>query len=195
MVSPVQLQNQARMHRFKSKTELLTAFEKITLSKSRNGRGGQSSKADNKGASSNALGKFYKDRSKIQQKPVRCYNCGKIGHWAKECQQKQREKSVCFNCGEKGHTIQGCVKNIEIKNANTQVNYVNETLSDDEEFKKTVTYESSKLGLEYSVKLETLVVSFMVLIIASYLYRVCNVKVYIQLERMRKENLFIYTYM
>ena len=43
---------------------------------------------------------FYTGR-----REVKCYECGKMGHYARECQSK---KDNCGNCGGRGHTSRQC---------------------------------------------------------------------------------------
>ncbi|XP_036148576.1 uncharacterized protein LOC114254896 [Monomorium pharaonis] len=150
-IADTQLQNQARIQRFKSKAELLAAFEKITISdwKNRSGRNVQNQKTGSRTTTPSSSEKTDKDISKGPPKIVRCYNCDKTGHWAKECQLPAREKGACFSCGETGHVVKDCTKG--------QVNYVHEMSSQEEEFKQLVTYKLSNSKVSYTFQLETLI--------------------------------------
>ncbi|KYM96866.1 Gag-Pol polyprotein [Cyphomyrmex costatus] len=99
------LRNQARMHRFGEKAELLEAFEQVTLrpeNKNRPGKGNIVSKTENK--------QLSKPKDTEQRRESKCYNCNKTGHLAKNCDKPKRKKGSCFECGSMEHRAQNCDK-------------------------------------------------------------------------------------
>lgn len=214
-----QLQNQARLQRFKNKADLLSAFEMITISDPRSHNSMiTTNKAEHKTGRSTlgdkedkAKGKEDKNKDKVTKKQIRCFNCGKNGHWAKECQQEPREKGACFKCGEMGHTIKDCPKN-----SKNQINYVYD-VSSTGDFKKVVTLKGADPKVDFSIKLEALIntgspISF---IKAKYIPSNCiqemgkssmkfcgindsqlrilgNIKVQVELDSVKKDDLIVY---
>ncbi|XP_011873545.1 PREDICTED: uncharacterized protein LOC105565169, partial [Vollenhovia emeryi] len=101
------LRNQARMQRFKTKEDLMRAFEQIKLrpeNKNRQGRYGERSrdKTEEKPPSKSKEGE--------QRQGSKCYNCNKEGHIAKNCDKARRERGSCYECGSTDHLVRDCKK-------------------------------------------------------------------------------------
>lgn len=47
-------------------------------------------------------------KSEEWRRPVRCFQCGKIGHISKACKSRRATQLRCFLCGEEGHIVRNC---------------------------------------------------------------------------------------
>lgn len=160
-ITNTQLRNQARMQQFKSKDELLTAFENINLSENKN-RTEQDSKAwtkDFKGGRAQAkketspkreasMRKETEEGSSATQAKPRCFNCSKFGHMSRDCKLPKRERGACFKCGEKGHMIGDCTGKVNVE----QINYVcTAEANNDFQGKVTLKFNNSQMKCEVTV--------------------------------------------
>ncbi|XP_054015387.1 uncharacterized protein LOC128896206 [Hylaeus anthracinus] len=99
------LRNQARMYRFAESSELLEAFEKISLKPRTN----KNVVVDKRIMASPRSSGNTCAVNPLQ--PVRrCYNCNGEGHLADSCLKPKRERGSCFSCGEQGHGYLKCPK-------------------------------------------------------------------------------------
>ncbi|XP_036141752.1 uncharacterized protein LOC105830451 [Monomorium pharaonis] len=106
-IPEIPLRNQARMHRFETKENLLRAFKQIKLrpeNKIRLGRHGE--KPGDKVEEKTPL----KSKEVEQRRVSRCYNCNKEGHMARECDKTKRERDSCYECGATDHVMRDCKK-------------------------------------------------------------------------------------
>ncbi|XP_053994072.1 uncharacterized protein K02A2.6-like [Hylaeus volcanicus] len=99
------LRNQARMYRFAESSELLEAFEKISLKPRTN----KNVVVDKRIMASPRSSGNTCAVNPLQ--PVRrCYNCNGEGHLADSCLKPKRERGSCFSCGDQGHGYLKCPK-------------------------------------------------------------------------------------
>ncbi|XP_011859156.1 PREDICTED: uncharacterized protein K02A2.6-like [Vollenhovia emeryi] len=102
-IPDTRLQNQARIMNFSSKTDLLKAFEKITLDAKRSSDSKQK-KDGLKSSQSKA------ETSSTKGRTVKCYKCQAVGHIATQCKQSTTPstKRACYVCGSAGHLARDC---------------------------------------------------------------------------------------
>ena len=106
-IPDVHLRQQAKMLKFQKCTDLLAAFENITLEQSTPVQKTITNKPVQQGPSTNSV---------TQSTQPKCYNCKKFGHRSTECKKPKREKDSCFECGNMEHQVKNCPK---IKPAST----------------------------------------------------------------------------
>lgn len=109
------LRDQARMQRFKSKEDLLFAFEKITLSKksymssqNKDIRRDSIKTATSENDNNKENKSETKDTRFVDKNKKKCYNCGLFGHMSNQCKKEKRPKGSCFRCGSTDHIIVNC---------------------------------------------------------------------------------------
>lgn len=94
------LRNQARIQQFRNKSDLLSAFNKISLKDEFKAKHENKTSAP-KGSNSETTSK---DKKSTKPSPsFCCFNCIKHGHAAAECQLPKRHAGACFKCFEMGH--------------------------------------------------------------------------------------------
>lgn len=144
------LRNQARMHRFEGKEDLLKAFEQITLRpENKNRRGNVVGKSDNRQQS--------KVKETEQRRENKCYNCNQMGHLAKNCDKPKRERGSCFECGSTDHRVRDCNQKKQMtsssgtsqkKEADGQISNVAVHREHDNEYLKQVEIQINANGLD-----------------------------------------------
>lgn len=97
-----QLRDQARILRFHSGTDLLEAFEKITLD---NRKSNDRERKVNITSSSTSDAK--PNRSSLV-KQLKCFNCQETGHISPNCGKPKRPFGACFECGSTSHQRNEC---------------------------------------------------------------------------------------
>lgn len=103
-IADMRLQNQARIMNFQSKSELLRAFEKISLETKRSG--------DPKLKKDGLKLSGAKAETSTKGKTIKCYRCQETGHVATHCGRPAATTSVgkrtCFVCGSSEHLARDC---------------------------------------------------------------------------------------
>jgi len=118
------LRDQARIHRFMDKSDLLEAFEKVTL------RGGPETRAASSGNIGNSKEKASFKSKKIETKKEtevtpgsrRCHSCGASDHLFANCPTKSKGVK-CFECREYGHYAGQCPKKSSAKKDSCDVSH------------------------------------------------------------------------
>lgn len=157
-IANVQLRNQARLQQFDTKSDLLAAFENISLSDSKCGpeREAKTGNKDQKGIHTakreESPKKSAAEASNVALAKPRCFNCSKFGHMSKDCKLPKREKGTCFKCGEKGHVISECTGKAEAN----QINCVDSAWMDND-FQKRVKLMLINSSLNCEVELKALI--------------------------------------
>lgn len=114
------LQNQARMHRFDGKDELLRAFEQIKLVSERKMKQSRENSVVESAKFKQEKPVFGR-RSDGKVEERRCFNCYQLGHHMKDCSKPIREKGTCFECGEAGHLARDCQQKKKKMSQSTEV--------------------------------------------------------------------------
>jgi len=118
------LRDQARIHRFTDKTDLLEAFEKVTL------RSGPETRPASSGNIGNSKKKASFKSKKIEMKKEaevtpgsrRCHSCGASDHLFANCPTKSKGIK-CFECREYGHYAGQCPKKSSAKKDSCDVSH------------------------------------------------------------------------
>lgn len=109
-IPEIPLRNQARMHRFGTKEDLLRAFEQIKLRPENKNRLGQQGEKSRDKVEEKTLSKS----KEVERRVSKCYNCNKEGHIAKNCEKVKRERGSCYECGATDHLMWDCKKKKQI---------------------------------------------------------------------------------
>ncbi|XP_076638825.1 uncharacterized protein LOC143350687 [Colletes latitarsis] len=113
-IPDVNLRDQARIHKFRTKTDLLEAFEQIslrdrsqsnTVQKARFGSSGYKRPSTTR----NEMTERTERRQDFRGTRRFCYNCGSPEHMSDKCPTKN-EGAKCFRCQERGHIAVQCPK-------------------------------------------------------------------------------------
>jgi len=96
-IADMRLQNQARIMNFKSRTELLKAFEKINLESKKS--------SDSKRKDSAKLSSLKPELSSVKGKLTKCHKCCETGHVATQCKRPAAPltKRACYVCESLEH--------------------------------------------------------------------------------------------
>lgn len=105
------LRDQARVSGLRTKTELLEAFERITLweRKHTGASGGEEKTHRQKGDKINGDGKSGQRKTSPGEKKKNCFNCGLPDHFSQDCPTKESGPK-CFKCGKRGHIAVKCTE-------------------------------------------------------------------------------------
>jgi len=99
------LQNQARIQRFETMSDLQEAFEKVALSDKNTSKVEKTEKRNGNRVNSD----FSKKGTTSEEvRDKRCFICGERDHLSDGCPTKERGPK-CFECGERGHIAAKCV--------------------------------------------------------------------------------------
>ncbi|XP_043276015.1 uncharacterized protein [Venturia canescens] len=139
-IPDTRLQDQARMQQFGDKMSLLSAFEKISLSSTRNsGKPETNYKGHPRQPSSLS-------ENSSDHRPVRkCFFCDKEGHLKPQCPEFK-----CFSCDKSGHIARDC------PNRPKEVNNVHPAPVEENEFCQTVLYTMYPNEHKETIQLSTL---------------------------------------
>lgn len=110
-IPDIRLKDQARIHRFQTVEDLLSAFEQVTLSNQENSSG-----ANSKNQKSIEKGEGYEPKrvdDKVLNMEVKCYNCRRWGHLAVNCEKEPRKRGSCYVCASEDHIIKDCPRKQE----------------------------------------------------------------------------------
>lgn len=115
-VMDVRLRNQARLMRFRSRVEMLEAFESVVFGRE-DGRTGLAGRTGWRGGSAGSVAGGESSRSRgvertstvggTGQVRARCFRCGESGHVAARCERPPTGRA-CYSCGATGHLAARC---------------------------------------------------------------------------------------
>lgn len=120
-----QLRDQARILCFDQASDLLAAFEKITL---------DYRKPSDRERKVNSVNNSYKKHPAEGKKVVKCFNCQETGHISTKCPKPRRSYGSCFGCGSTSHQLKECPRRVsrerpEEPSPSTSTNLVQPALS------------------------------------------------------------------
>ncbi|XP_076660976.1 uncharacterized protein LOC143364587 [Halictus rubicundus] len=153
-----ELQIQAKVQRYESVDEILTAFTNVKLPAGRLrlsegvSLSGQVVSSDGSGrppirrpSPKEGLGSASTGR--------RCFNCNKPGHFSVECTRPVRERGSCFTCGKMGHRANQC----NAQTTRNDVNYIARGRKEGDDFRRAVEIQISIECGSFSSKVNALI--------------------------------------
>jgi len=151
------LRNQVRLQKFTTNVELLEAMEDISLPSPVKPEVRKDGKSHHNMKGEGTTKQHTTSKEMMQQK-TRCYNCGEAGHIATKCTKPKQKKGACYTCGKMGHQMKECPeKEKKDKKPSEQVLNVTKKASNDNEFRRKISYEvcQNDIGIACELQLET----------------------------------------
>lgn len=115
-ITDLNLQNQARIHEFRTTASLLRAFEKVTFQPKGQKDGTVAPAVQSGGSERSRGGLRQRGGDEGEQRPRQCFGCGDRNHVIANC--PTREGGVkCYRCGERGHVAARCTGKASAKDS------------------------------------------------------------------------------
>lgn len=137
-----ELRTQARVQRYESLEEMLTAFANVSTPKEVSRR--QPLHLEKVKSS------FKEQRKPKEVVSRKCYNCNEDGHLATNCTKPKRERGSCYKCGELGHKVNQC-------KSSEDVNFVGQGHQENDEFRRPVELQLSSADDNFKTSVNALI--------------------------------------